>query len=484
MIKVNKLVDSYPISFLLSLAFCLRIYNIQSPILGVHSWRQADTAAMARNFYENGYNFFYPQIDWGGNLAGYCQTEFPIYSFSVAILYKFFGVHESIGRLLSIIFSLIAIYFFYKLCLEITCDKKLAFWSSFFYTIIPTNIYYSRTFQPESLVLMSAISGTYFFYKWIKNDHKKYLFISSLLICLACLVKVVPAFYLFLPFTYLVWQKFKYKMFSNLNLYLYTAIIIIPTFAWYFHSYQVANEYRLSFGFSAEKLGWNFQGLGIMFEQIVYFIAVRHLLVVGFIIMIFGIFCRRENKEEIFFDMLFISNILYIIVFANIHSSHEYYQLFFLITASVYMGKVFTRNRYSTKIINVIIVVFLLTGSLFYSLEYMTKENPNNSELFELAQIIKQTVPKNSLIIATTGNDPTILYLSDRKGWIPSPNAINQTYLLDRFKDGAKYLVGGYNFVQAYQSSMEEKDKKKIREVVSRSSNSILNSEKFFLIKL
>jgi 4-amino-4-deoxy-L-arabinose transferase-like glycosyltransferase len=129
----------------------------------VHSWRQADTAAMARNFYENGYNFLYPQIDWGGNLAGYCQTEFPIYSFLVAILYRFFGVHESIGRILSIVFSLIAICFFYKLCLEITCDKKLSFWSSFFYTIIPTNIYYSRTFQPESLVLMSAISGFYFF---------------------------------------------------------------------------------------------------------------------------------------------------------------------------------------------------------------------------------------------------------------------------------------------------------------------------------
>jgi 4-amino-4-deoxy-L-arabinose transferase-like glycosyltransferase len=484
MIKVNKLVDSYPISFLLSLAFCLRIYNIQSPILGVHSWRQADTAAMARNFYENGYNFFYPQIDWGGNLGGYCQTEFPIYSFSVAILYKFFGVHESIGRLLSIIFSLIAIYFFYKLCLEITCDKKLAFWSSFFYTIIPTNIYYSRTFQPESLVLMSAISGTYFFYKWIKDDQKKHFFISSLLICLACLVKVVPALYLFLPLTYLVWQKFKYKMFSNLNLYLYASIIIVPTFAWYFHSYQVANEYGLTFGFGSERFGWNFQRLGIMFEQIIYFIAVRHLLVLGFIAMIFGIFCKRVKKEEIFFDFLFASNILYLLIFTNLNSFHEYYQLCFLIPASVYIGKVFTRVTYSRTVINIILIVFLLAGSLFYSLEYMAKENPNNSELFELAQLVKQNVPKSSLIVATTGNDPTILYLSDRKGWIPSPNSINQTYLSERAREGAKYLVGGYNFVQAYQLSMEEKDQKIIQEIVSQSSYPILNSEKFFLIKL
>jgi hypothetical protein len=86
--------------------------------------------------------------------------------------------------------------------------------------------------------------------------------------------------------------------------------------------------------------------------------------------------------------------------------------------------------------------------------------------------------------VATTGGDPTILYLSDRKGWIPSPNAINQTYLSERAKEGAKYLVGGYNFVQAYQLSMEEKDKKIIQKIISQSSYRILNSEKFFLIKL
>ena len=114
----------------------------------------------------------------------------------------------------------------------------------------------------------------------------------------------------------------------------------------------------------------------------------------------------------------------------------------------------------------------------------MTKENPINSELFELAQIIKQTTPRNSLIVATTGGDPTILYLSDRKGWIPSPNEINQTYLSTRAKEGAKYLLGGYNFVQTYQLFMEEKDRKSIQEIVSKSSSLLLNSEKFFLIKL
>jgi 4-amino-4-deoxy-L-arabinose transferase-like glycosyltransferase len=484
MLKIRKLISLHPIIFLLLLAFVLRIYNVQSPILGVHSWRQADTAAMARNFYENGYNFFYPQIDWGGNLLGYCQTEFPIYSFIIAILYKFFGVHESIGRFVSIAFSLISIYFLYKLFLEITKNNRLSFWSSFIYIVIPTNIYYSRTFQPESLVIMSAISGFYFFYKWIKNDNIKYFFLSSSLMCLACLVKVVPAFYLFLPLIYLAWQKFKYRMFSNFNLYLYAAIVIIPTTAWYLHSYQISLQYGLSFGFGAERFGWNLQRFGIMWEQIIYFIVVRHLLVLGFIAMVFGIFCRKENKEEIIFDLLFLSNIGYLLIFANLNSFHEYYQLPLLIPASLYIGKSLTRIVSARKIINFGLIIFLLSGSIFYSLEYMAKENSSNSELFELAQVINQTIPKNSLIIATTGGDPTILYLSEKKGWIPSPNEINQEYLADRIKDGAKYLVGGYNFVQAYQLSMKESDQKKIREIVSQRSNQIVNNQKFFLVKL
>jgi hypothetical protein len=295
---------------------------------------------------------------------------------------------------------------------------------------------------------------------------------------------VVPALYLFLPLTYLVWQKFKYKMFSNLNLYLYASIIIIPTFAWYFHSYQVANEYGLSFGFGSERFGWNFQRLGIMFEQIIYFIAVRHLLILGFIAMIFGIFCKRNNKEELLFDLLLTSNILYILIFAGLNSFHEYYQLPLLIPASVYIAKPFVRINHSRKLISIILVIFLLVGSLFYSLEYIAKENTNDSELFELAQIIKQATPQNSLIVATTGGDPTILYLSNRKGWIPLPSSINLPFLSDKNKEGAKYLVAGYNFVQAYQVSMEEKDKKIIQEIVSQSSHPILSNKKFFLIKL
>ncbi|OKH17396.1 hypothetical protein FACHB389_34685, partial [Nostoc calcicola FACHB-389] len=127
-----------PIVFLLILAIALRIYNINSPIIGIHSWRQSDTAAIARNFYENGFNLFYPQIDWGGNSPGYCETEFPIYSFIVALIYRVFGVAEFWGRFLSIICFLVALYFLYQFIIKIS-DKKIASWSCLFFVILPLN---------------------------------------------------------------------------------------------------------------------------------------------------------------------------------------------------------------------------------------------------------------------------------------------------------------------------------------------------------
>ena len=53
-----------------------RLYNLTAPFLDYHSWRQTDTAAIARNFYYNGFNILYPQIDWGGAGPGYVESEF------------------------------------------------------------------------------------------------------------------------------------------------------------------------------------------------------------------------------------------------------------------------------------------------------------------------------------------------------------------------------------------------------------------------
>src|SRR5215475_14437771 len=52
-------------------AVAARLILINQPYVDHWSWRQSDVAAISRNFLQNGFRFGYPQIDWGGNAAGY-----------------------------------------------------------------------------------------------------------------------------------------------------------------------------------------------------------------------------------------------------------------------------------------------------------------------------------------------------------------------------------------------------------------------------
>ena len=72
---------------LLALGLVVRLPHLGMPPIGVHSWRQSDTAAIARNYREHGYRFGMPQVDWGGAGPGYVESEFPLYPYSASLLY-------------------------------------------------------------------------------------------------------------------------------------------------------------------------------------------------------------------------------------------------------------------------------------------------------------------------------------------------------------------------------------------------------------
>ena len=83
----SKYLNSIPIL----LGLIIRLVNIDMPIVGIHSWRQADTAAMARHFALKNTPIWLPQIDWSGATQGYVESEFPIYPYIVGQIYKLFG---------------------------------------------------------------------------------------------------------------------------------------------------------------------------------------------------------------------------------------------------------------------------------------------------------------------------------------------------------------------------------------------------------
>ena len=109
-------------------------------------------------------NIFYPQILWGGATEGYVgETEFQLYTFVVALLYKIFGAHEYLGRLVSIFAFCGGAFFLYKLARKYI-GAQGAIIALLFYTFNPHIFFYSRAFMPESTMLFFSIALVIFFH--------------------------------------------------------------------------------------------------------------------------------------------------------------------------------------------------------------------------------------------------------------------------------------------------------------------------------
>ena len=137
----------------------LRFYRFNNPIADWHSWRQADTSAVSRNFVKNGFDVLHPKFDDLSNVPsgkdnpqGYRFVEFPIFNIKQAVLFQTFGVLtlEEWGRIISIFASVLTGLFLY-LIVSRHSDKKLGILTAFFYMLIPYNIYYGRTILPDPL---------------------------------------------------------------------------------------------------------------------------------------------------------------------------------------------------------------------------------------------------------------------------------------------------------------------------------------------
>jgi 4-amino-4-deoxy-L-arabinose transferase-like glycosyltransferase len=181
----------------------LRLLWIQSPLLDAHRWRQADTAAIARNLYEGRFNVFYPQVDWGGR-DGYVESEFPLVPALAAGLYEVFGPQDYLGRIVTMLFSTATIVALFFLATELLgAAGGLA--AAFLFAVSPAAVFFGRTFMPDSPMLFFWVAGVFAFVYHFRTGSRRALWLGSAATTIACLIKV-PAVLMLAPIAGAAWQ--------------------------------------------------------------------------------------------------------------------------------------------------------------------------------------------------------------------------------------------------------------------------------------
>ena len=169
--KTNKLT----LIIILLSAFLIRYINLgNTPSLN------PDEAALGYNAYsliltgkdEHG-------ISWPLHFKSFGDFKPGGYVYLALPFIKILGLTPLAVRLPNLIFSVLAIYFLYKLIFLLTLDFRISLLSALVLSLSPWHIHFSRGAWESSVALSFIVIGTYFFFKSIKE---KFLFNFTLFV--------------------------------------------------------------------------------------------------------------------------------------------------------------------------------------------------------------------------------------------------------------------------------------------------------------
>jgi 4-amino-4-deoxy-L-arabinose transferase-like glycosyltransferase len=409
------------------LAVTVRLILINQPYVDHWSWRQSDVATIARNFFEHGFRFGYPQIDWAGGSAGYVGTEFPILPFLAAMCYKFAGVHEWIGRSQSVIFFAVSLPFFFLLVREVF-GSPAAMWATFFYAFAPLNVFAGRSFMPDVPSLSLAIIGLYFFLRWLRDRKMVPFYLGAIAISLSILIKVT-SIVVAAPLLYLAvaegaaigpcqrrYIPGSRSQRQRLQLLAFAAIAILPSVVWYWHAYQIAEKFYPHHFFGAggvrlESFSW--------YWHIARETTTSSLTPVLVLLAFIGLFVAPRGKFGCLFDWWLAAMCLFVVA-VGYGNRHPWYQLPFVPIASAFAGAAcgFLGSKISSRVAGVTLAglvasLFAILAWLYVRPLYESTAAPFRDAGLELNRVTTH----DALVVAADDGNPTIFYYAERKGW-------------------------------------------------------------------
>jgi len=428
--------------------FAVRLYKFNNPIADWHSWRQADTASVTRNFVKEGYTPLYPKFDSFNplnevlrpNPQRYFFAEFPLYNSLVYFSYSIFGYFsiEQWGRLVSIFASAITSVVLFFLVKEYS-SKRIAIISSFIFTFLPYNVYYGRVIMPDSMHILFGVLTLFLVIRWVKANSIWYAVLAGLSFMITILTKPF-GLVLLIPILYLILRQWQFNVFKKLSLYLMGAIAIIPFLLWRSHIYQhPEGMFATTWLFNQGDIRFT----GAYFRWIIFDRMNRLIFATGgFVLFWIGMIKGDSEKEGLFYYLWLISVFVFFVIIARGNVTHDYYQMPLVPVGSIFIAKgidflIFSPARFNQRVINVVVAVVMVVLMLGFGwYEVRDYFNVNHPEIVEAGKEVDRILPKDAKVIAPYDFDSAFLYQTNRYGFTYGKEKIPQF-----ISEGATHLV-------------------------------------------
>lgn len=458
------------VALIIIVGIVIRVPLLSAPLTAnlTDDWRQADTASIAHHFYKNGYHIFYPQIYWGGNGPGYVETEFQLYPFTVAVLYRFFGEQVWLGRLVSLLITVVTFIVFYLLARRLI-GSLAALWALGFFVISPLLIRYSVAYMPEATVLCFYVTALYFFQRWLEQSKPNLILFAALSTAAAILVKPT-AIHIGLIFLLMLIEQYGWRLFNVKAVWLFGLVSLVPGILWYAHARNLYLTYGNTFGvFSGgdSKFGNFSYWLSPTFYGSLLQLDVEWVFAgVGILVFLLGagLLIRQRHSRIVLYGVITI--VIYYMIVARYASEtwgiqyHIYLVPFAALGVGPGLDWLFESARSLSKrgamlgyasILGGLIVLALI----FYSSGRTSQRllSPRNQNLANCGLQVASVVPADAKIVVSTTSramdngvannyqEPHIFFYSDRYGWSLPADWHTADYLRKYRGEGAGYFV-------------------------------------------
>jgi hypothetical protein len=369
------------ILLLFTIAFSIRLWNIDKPLLDFSPVRQYQLAHIARGYY---YENLASIPEWKKRVArlnskrmGFLLEPRIIESAAVLGYRLTGGEHIWIPRVLSSIFWLTGGWILFLIAARYSSTFESLF-STSIYLFFPFSLPASRSFQPDPLMIMMMLFSLYMIIRYFERPSYYRLIFMSIISAIALLVKPYILFLIFGAFFSLtIYKRGIKKSLFKLDVFLFTTISLLPTLIYYvggiFSNVGFLQENaRTSFlpQLLLKPYFWK-DWLAMVGRVVGYFPVI--LGVIGIII--------RKGYSRAFLIGLWIGYIVFGMTFTLHIHTHEYYHLPLIPVIALSAGYVaiLLKNSMhyllSSKLkVGLVVIIFLIittfTGLNFEKLKF------------------------------------------------------------------------------------------------------------------
>jgi len=403
----------------------LRFWKIDQPIADWHSFRQVDTASVARIFTIKGIDLLHPRYHDLSNIQsgkdnpqGWRMVEFPLYQGIAAFMYNVFPQFpiEIYLRLITILCSTLTGMFLGIMVMRRT-TRATGVMTFFAYAIFPFSIFYGRAVLPDPFMIFLSILSLFLLDTRGHAVSWATTVISGITAACAFLVKPQAAF-LLLPVFILFFVR-PIKISQIMKFLLWGLLAIVPLILW--------RIWILQYPEGIPAFDWLLNQNDIRFKGAWFFWLFADRigrLILGYWGLIpFGLGLVSIKKGEgMLFRLLLVGSLLYLIIIAGGNVQHDYYQILLLPVISIYVGKGITYlwmqkekdlSSLGSRSLVIISLLFLFAFS-WYTIRTYYWIRP---DIIEAGAVADRLLPKDAKVITAYNGDTTFLYQTKRSGW-------------------------------------------------------------------